>query len=269
MTQRWVKRTGRQINFAQYPWLQGPVGQPGQSEGECLSAEADLLGPLTEGGGLLGQLSDLSGDGFDPTLLATPVVEFYERTSEWQMKVESHWSLAVWPVAWLLSSVFAQRLDQFNIPIRSHGAEYEINSRIVRVQDESGAQLGAAWLRTLATTGQTIYSGWYGIVTLPGASCPSLRVVFPLPNGSVTVFLQPEVRPDGALTLRSPTGSFGTNGAYLVVAESDGVHGWARRVPLSEQFVLIPSEDGTLRADHDLTMWKIPVFRLRYQLTPR
>jgi hypothetical protein len=120
----------------------------------------------------------------------------------------------------------------------------------------------------LAATDQTIYSGWYGIVTLPGASCPSLRVVFPLPNGSVTVLLRPEVRFDGALVLRSPTGPFGTNGAYLVVVASEN-DGWARRVPLNEQFVLLANDDGSLQADHDLTIWKAPVFHLKYQLTPR
>jgi len=51
-TQRWVKRTGRQIDFAEFPWLQGPVGQPGQAAGEWLSTEADLPGRrLVEGGG--------------------------------------------------------------------------------------------------------------------------------------------------------------------------------------------------------------------------
>ena len=34
-----------------------------------------------------------------------------------------------------------------------------IDSRIVVVQDQSESRLGAAWLRTLRATGQTIYSG--------------------------------------------------------------------------------------------------------------
>jgi hypothetical protein len=268
VTQRWVKRTGRRIAFDQYPWLRGPIGQPGETAGEWLLTEARRVGGhLTEGGGLLGRLTELTGDGFYPSQVANPVVDFYERTSEWQMLARSHWYPAVQPLAWLLSSVFAQRLDQFDIPVRRHATVYEVNNRIVRVQDERGSQLGAAWLRTVASTGRTIYSGWYGVVTLPGSPCPSLRVVFPLPNGSVTVFLRPEVRSGGTLTLLSPIGPFGTDGAYLVVTESDRAHGWAKRVPLSEQFVLSPNDDGSVQADHNLTMWKIPVFHLRYQLT--
>ena len=60
--------------------------------------------------------------------------------------------------------------------------------------------------------------------------------MFPLPNGNVTVFLRPEVRPDGALVLASPIGPFGTEGAYLVVVGSDRETGWVRRVPLAEEF---------------------------------
>jgi hypothetical protein len=209
----------------------------------------------------------LRGEGFDPSHVAKPVVDFYERTSEWQMHARSHWYPAVKPLAWLLSSIFAQRLEQFDIPIRQPAAVYEVKSRIVRVQDESGSQLGAAWLRDVAATGRTIYSGWYGIATLPGASCPSLRVVFPLPNGSVTVLLRPEVRSDGALTLFSPIGPFGTDGAYLVVSDSDRARGWVKRIPLSEQFVLSPRDDGSVQANHDLTIWNIPVFQLHYRLT--
>ena len=95
------------------------------------------------------------------------------------------------------------------------------------------------WLRTLRATGRTIYSGWYGTTTLPESHRPSLRVVFPLPNGSVTVFLRPEVRPDGDLVLASPIGPFGTEGAYLVVVGSDRESGWVRRVPLAEEFVVL------------------------------
>ena len=44
MTQLWVERSGRQIDFAEFPWSHGPVGQPGQEAGQWSSDEADLLG---------------------------------------------------------------------------------------------------------------------------------------------------------------------------------------------------------------------------------
>jgi hypothetical protein len=266
-TQHWVKRTGRRINFAEHPWLRGPIGHPGETSGEWLEREAESLGGRpVDGGGLLDQVNSLVGDGFDPDRVATPIVDFYEQTSEWHMEAQCHWSAGAWPFARLLSSTFAQRLEQFDLPIRSGSATYAIESRIVSVRDGGGSQIGAAWLRTLQSTGQTIYSGWYGIVTLPGADRPSIRVVFPLPNGSVTVFLQPSNRPDGSLALRSPIGDFGTDGAYLVVGDVDQSTGWARRIPLVEQFLVSADQDGILRADHDLNVWTLPVFQLEYRL---
>jgi len=61
------------------------------------------------------------------------------------------------------------------------------------------AALGAAWMRTLRATNHTVYSGWYGIAKPPLTEGPSVRVLFPLPNGGVTVFLRPEVGTDGSL----------------------------------------------------------------------
>jgi hypothetical protein len=113
---------------------------------------------------------------------------------------------------------------------------------------------------------QAIYSGWYSAVIPPAADRPSIRVVFPLPNGSVTVLLRPEVRSDGALILSSPLGAFGGDGAYLVVARPDRKSGWARRVPLAERFVVFVDDEGVLRTDHELDLNRVPVLRLHYRL---
>lgn len=49
---------------------------------EWLSAEAARLGGIvTEGGGLLADFDELHGPGFDPAGLASPIVDFYERTA--------------------------------------------------------------------------------------------------------------------------------------------------------------------------------------------
>jgi hypothetical protein len=85
----------------------------------------------------------------------------------------------------------------------------------------------------------------------------------------VTVFLRPEVRSDGALVLRSPIGVFGGDGAYLVVVRPDRRSGWARRVPLAEEFVVWVDGDGGLRTDHSLDPWGLPIVRLHYRLGRR
>jgi hypothetical protein len=143
-----------------------------------------------------------------------------------------------------------------------------MESRVVSLRDDTGTQLGSAWLRKLRSNGQIVYSGWYGVAQLPNPPTPSVRVVFPLPNGSLAVFLRPAVDASGALLLTSPLGSFGDDGAYLIV-RGDGTSAAVRRVPLAERFRVYVDDEGTLRTDHALDLWSMPVLRLHYRLEPK
>jgi hypothetical protein len=210
----------------------------------------------------------LTGAGFDATKLADEVVEFYETTACWRLDVWSQWCPAAWPFGWLLSTVFAQRLQQLALPLRALDVARGMDSRVVRIVDDRGAQLGAAWLRTLRSTGAVVYSGWYGTAQLPNRRSPSIRVAFPLPNGRVVVYLAPSVGPGGELELRSPLGRFGDDGAYLIVASDDPARVWVRRAPLAERFAVYVDEERVLRTDHALDLWNIPVIRLHYRLVP-
>lgn len=265
-TQQIVRAVGRKVSFDEHPWLLGPVGGFREIGHDWLTLEAERQNGSVGRGGLLDSMDVLDGPGFSATDLALPVVDFYERTSEWRLEVWSQWCPAAWPFGWLISSIFAKRLQQLNLPLRPLDTAYGMDSQVMAVRDQGGSQVGAAWLRTLRSTGQAIYSGWYSAEGLPGAVRPSIRVVFPLPNGSVTVLLRPEVRSDGALILSSPVGPFGTEGAYLVVARPDRKSGWALRVPLAERFVVFVDDEGTLRTDHELNLNRVPVLRLHYRL---
>ncbi len=266
LTQQIVRATGRAVSFDEHPWLLGPVGGPRVIGDDWFIREAEGNGGSVANGGLLEDMSSLDGPGFDAASLAKPIVDFYERTSEWRLEVWSQWCPAAWPFGWLISSVFARRLQQLNLPLRPFDTAYGMDSEVMAVRDEGGSQIGAAWLRTLRSTGQTIYSGWYSTATLPGADRPSVRVVFPLPNGSVTVLLRPGLRSDGALILSSPAGPFGSEGAYLVVTQDDRASGWVLRVPLAERFVVFVDDEGVLRTDHELNLSQIPVLRLHYRM---
>jgi hypothetical protein len=258
--------------LADHPWLDGPVGDPLVIADEWVSREARRLGgTVREGGGLLARLAALGGAGFDSTQIAPEVVAFYEQTTKWRLDVWSQWCPVAWPFGWALTAVFARRLQQLGLPLRPLEVAHGMDSRVLAVLDRDGVQLGAAWLRSLRANGQTVYSGWYGTTQLPLARGPSIRVMFPLPNGSVAVFLRPTVDDDGALRLTSPIADFGDDGAYLMVVRGDGQTAWVRRVPLAEEFRVYVDEEGVLRTDHALNLWTIPIIRLHYRLdrTPR
>ena len=268
-TQAWVRATGRSVGLDEHPWLDGPVGSPKLIADEWLSREAQrLCGELHEGGGLLESVGLLAGDSFDPSRLSPAIIEFYERTTEWRLDAWSQWSPLALPAGWLLSTLFARRLQQLALPLRPLDVAQGMESRVVALKSADGRQLGAAWLRRLRSTGQVVYSGWYGSTQLPGTNAPSIRVVFPLPNGSVTVFLRPSVDDAGALVLTSPISVFGDDGAYLIVRTSEGIAA-VRRVPLAEQFRVYIDDEGTLRTDHTLSLWSARVLRFHYRLERR
>lgn len=267
ITQCWVRASGRKVLFSQFPWLQGPVGEPEIIASAWIEQEAERCGAVpAEGVGLLTDMALLSGSDFDPSLLAADVVSFYVNTSDWIMDVSYAWSRIALPAGWLLSKLFTRRLQQLNLPIRRSKVTHCIKSRIVSLRREDGEQLGVAWIRTLPATGQYVYSGWYGIARLPSGDGPCLRVVFPLPNGNLIVFLRPEIGENGTLILKSPLGKFGEPGAYLVVMHPGEESGWVRRVPICEEFVVGVVSEGYLYTDHFLRLWNIPVVQFRYRL---
>src|SRR5258706_819605 len=264
-TQAWVRATGHTVRLDEHPWLDGPVGGPNLIGDEWLPREAGRLhGHLHEAGGLVESFDLLASDSFDPSGLSPAIIDFYERTTEWRLDAWSQWSPLALPAGWLLSAVFAKRLQQLALPLRPLDVALGMESRVVALRGADGVQLGAAWLRTLRSTGQVVYSGWYGPAQLPKTGGASIRVMFPLPNGSVTVFLRPSVDRTGALLLTSPVSGFGDDGAYLVVS-TDRDAASVRRVPLAERFRVYVDDEGTLRTDHALNLWSVPVLRFHYR----
>ena len=69
---------------------------------------------------------------------------------------------------------------------------------------------------------------------------------------------------DGGLMLASPAGRFGEDGAYVVVRDEGTTY--AARVPLHESFHVYVDEDGVLRTDHVLRLWRASAVRLHYKL---
>ena len=268
-TQAWVRRTGRSVRLDEHPWLDGPVGNPVLIGDQWLPLEAERLrGNPHEAGGLVESFDLLASDSFDPSRLSPPIIDFYEHTTEWRLDAWSQWSPYALPAGWLLSVVFAKRLQQLSLPLRPLDVAQGMESRVVAIRDTDDRQLGAAWLRKLRSTGQIVYSGWYGSTQLPDTNTPSIRVVFPLPNGSVMVFLHPAVDAAGALVLTSPISGFGDDGAYLIVRTAAGMAA-VRRVPLAERFRVYVDDEGTLRTDHALNLWSVPVLRFHYRLERR
>jgi hypothetical protein len=271
-TRVWVRATGRRVDLGREAWLAGPTGNVARVGDGWLSEEVTRRGArIQEIGttaGLLPSMRLLDGPGFDSTTLRPEVRAFYESTSRWGLQVWAQWCSAAWPFGWLISMVFARRLEQLSLPLRPLDEAYGMTSEVRTVVGPDGGVLGTSWHRRLRATGDTVFSGWYGVETAPGAGRPSVRVVFPLPNGRLVVLLRPDVDADGALLLTSAQGRWGDDGAYLVVQPHGRARGWARRIPVHERFRVFVDGDGVLRTDHRIDLWRLPVLRLHYRLDP-
>jgi len=263
-----MKATSRRVDRRKIPWLIGPSAGADVVGYGWVDKAAQALGGRTSTGpshGLLPDFSALAGDTFDPSAVDPRIVDFYEHTSAWGLDLWSEWSPVAWPFGRAISALWSHRLQQLSLPMRPLDVSFGMDSSVVHIHDADGAVSASAWLRTMRKTGETTYSGQYGTATLPGSGQPSVRVVFPLPLGCLPVLLRPSADPDGSFHLRSPSGRFGTDGAYLVLERGDGTLN-ARRIPISEHFHLYVDSDGNVRTDHYLRVYDIPTVRLHYRM---
>lgn len=268
----WWRLVGRRVDLdGDQRWLDGPTCGPGLVGGSWLAAEAERVdATLREDvpdGGLLFSMSILDGAGFRAADLDQTVRHFYEHTARWRMEVWAQWSALFQPGGELVSRLFGRRVQQLALPTRPLDVAHGMDSRIVHLVGSNGQQHAAGWLRTLAATGEFVYSGCYTARLLPGSDQPSVHVAFPLESGNVQVFLRPSAQADGSLVLSSPPGVFGGGGAYVVVRGSrGGAH--AARVPIHERFHVYRDHRGVLRTDHELRLYRALVLRLHYRLEP-
>jgi hypothetical protein len=263
-----MRVSSRRLVRAEHPWLIGPsAGRDVVGHEWVQRTAADLCGSTSTSPdhGLLGSFAELAGDSFDPSDVDSRIADFYEHAARWKLDLWSQWSAVAWPFGRLITALLSERLQQACLPMHSLDVSHGMSSEVVHIHDAAGNVAGAAWLRNMIKTGTVTYSGMYGVKTLPATTQPSVRVVFPLPLGSLQVFLTPSAGPNGSLYLRSPLGKFGDNGAYLVLERYDDTIS-VRRIPLKEVFHLYVDSAGDVRADHSLRLWSIPAVRLHYRL---
>lgn len=270
-TRAFWRRTGRPVDLTgEHRWLAAPTTTtPRVGDGWLHAAAAELGGTArdgTTGAGLLPDMSELDGPEFAAADLRPEIRDFYEHTSHWRMEVWTQWNALFQPGGELVSRLFGRRVQQLALPTRPLDVAHGMTSRVVPITGPDGDQRAAAWLRTLRSTGEYVYSGCYSTRRLPGSRQPSVHVAFPLESGNVQVLLRPRVLPGGALELSSLSGTFGDNGAYVVVHDRTRSH--AARVPLHETFHVHVDSEGVLRTDHVLRLWSARALAIHYKLTP-
>jgi hypothetical protein len=260
---------GRRMVPGSAPWLDGPTGprRIGAEFHRSLAAEAGLEIRTGQDVGLLPDCAALDGDGFDSSRLHSAVRDFYEHTGRYHLDVWSQWSPLFWPFGWALIHFVSRRMEQLNFPMYPLETAQGMTSEVEQLVDGSGQVVFASWLRRNQGSGVVIYSGLYATASPPGHG-PCVKTVFPVPRGNATVLLRPEANADGSLRLISSGRHFGDPGFYRTTATGAGkIRVWYVR-PLTEVFHVYPDTDGSVRTDHHVRWWGMPVLRLHYHITP-
>lgn len=276
-TQRWVQVTGDRLAQAQAPWLWGPVGSTsgiGPEFFEELAAARGLVVlPPASDAGLLPGLGALAGPRFRPGEVAPAIASFYAHTAAFDLRIRSRWSGPFRAMGWMIARIFSRRLAQLNMPLSDRELQGGVHSRIVRVADPaSGEVLHTAWVRTAKESGRPVFVGQYGTAVIPGHEGPCVKVVFPLPNGSATIFLRPRVDEGGGLSLVSDGRRFGDPGFYFTVVAGEDEHPreyWVRYVRTMKESLSLRAEGDAVAAVHRFRVFGLPFLELQYAIAPK
>ena len=258
---------GRRVRLSELPWLDGPIGPPKIGAGfhHALAGAAGLQ--VREGAdlGLLPDMAALDGPEFDSGRLHPAVRDFYEHTSRYHLDVWSQWSPLFWPFGWALITFVSRRMEQLNFPMYPIETARGMSSEVEQLVNPDGNVVYTSWLRRNSGSGLVIYSGLYTATAPPNCgSC--VKVVFPVSNGNATVLLRPVCKADGSLELISAGKTFGDPGFYRVTGAGNGrARVWHVR-GFTEKFHVYPDADGSVRTDHHLRWWGLPVLHMHYHI---
>lgn len=269
-TQLWVKLTGKKIDPEQYGWLIGPIGDPdkiGDKFIERLAGENDLkIVSNKPDSGLLESIKELGLSDLELKTIRPEIIEFYEKTANYEFDVWSEWCGFFKPFGWLLSILFSKRLQQLNLPLNPIDSSKGIDSQILKLE-KNGHTSWTIWYRILKSNKRVIYSGIYTTCTPTNYSTPLLKVIFPLPNGNASVIMTKYIGKDGSLTLSSDGKKFGQNGFYFYLTNKKGKH-WAKYVrPMHEWIKVYLDQENILRADHNLNFYGLRFLNLHYKMS--
>jgi hypothetical protein len=269
---QWVRITGQSTSLEASPWLKSPLGSSGKIGAQfydALTQSEDLTLRNSSAAGLLTDFSALRGPDFDPDKVDPRIHDFYEHTGLYQFDVWSEANLWTRVFLWLLTRFISQDMDQLNFPVSSLELAHGMSSQVLPLHDATGTRVYTGWLRRLKKTGRVIYTGLYSVAQPPHASGPCVKVSFPLPFGSSTVFLRPEAAAEGSFRLISSGQRFGEAGFYRMVGSGEASQDqWRVRYirTLRELFYLYIDADGVLRTDHTVKFLGLVILRLHYKM---
>src|SRR3954471_2013242 len=267
----WLYLCGRKRRKTDVPWLvcpTGPADRIGEHWYEQLAQNEKLKITSSPDAGLLPSFDALRGPSFNPDTVCGEVRDFYEHTARYSLEAWSEVTILMRLFLWGLVTFASRRMQQLNFPVSSMELASGMSSEVIELTDANGMRVYTGWLRRMKSTGLVIYAGIYTTGNVPGHDSPCVKVSFPVPLGSSTVFLRPEAMPDGSFRLISQGRRFGDSGFYRLVERGADCYQVRYLSTLHETFHVYVDKEGVLRTDHNIRYLGVPVMRLHYKILP-
>ncbi|MBN9484232.1 MAG: hypothetical protein BGO70_12095 [Bacteroidetes bacterium 43-93] len=267
----WLAITGRVRRFTDHPWLRGPVGD-GKTIGDkyydtFAAANGYNVTNTTDGGLLRDFKAVLSDKDIAADKLNKRIIHFYEHTVQYKLEVWSQWYKPMSFFAKILIRTISTRMNQMNIPLEPLETSRGMSNEVLHIKDKvTDDLLYACWLRKSILSGRVVYAGFYSACLINDEKF--VRVIFPLPDGNVTVLLKAIVQEDGSVKLISKGRHFGDAGYYRVRRHNpDSVK--VRHIPLTESIHVFEDNYGVLRTDHVFWFMGFKLLHLHYKIMER
>ena len=267
-TQQWAIIWGRKINPENTSWLMGPFGElNGIGENfiyQLVEKENLILKRNSNSKGLLHSFESLELTELKLRNLSEKIIDFYEHTSNYELKFRVKWNPFFKFFGWSVNQLFSQRINQLNIPTKNVEGESLTSEIIELICPKNGETIYTIWLRKFKSTEQIVYSGIYGICRIPsGEIC--VKAVFPLPKGNATIIMKPSVNQQNELVLDSSGKQFGDAGFYFLLNDAKG-NFWAEFISSFTDKLIVSEKNGNLTAKQTLKLWNLKVAEFDYEL---
>ena len=272
ITQQWVILSGKEIDNSKQKWLLGPFGETsgiGSKFIQQLSVKENLLiDDQSNHKGLIPSISQLNLSEAELNVLSQNVINFYQNTSDYTLKLKVKWNPFFKLFGLSLRYIFSRRIEQLNIPIRNTQDSESLSSEIIHLTDPKTSEVKRViWYRAFQTTREVVYSGIYEICVIP-SNQTCIKAIFPLPNGNATVILVPKVGNNGELILESSGDHFGDSGFYFLLKDSDGKL-WTKYIKSFKDKLIVRSENENITATQTLYLWNLRVLKFEYEIKKR
>ena len=258
------------------PTAAPPLGLPTSrlvSTGRVGVDYLDRSGLVADGDatGMVDGFDAFDGDAFESGRIDPDVRAFYERTAEYDLRIEPTWERGFRLGARSYARL-GRRLEQLNFPVVAGDPE-TLSSRIVPVTDGAdGRENVRAWVRTYDETGTAIYVAVYATHRLDDR--PYMNIAFPLPYSNLTSVLTVErlgaADPDGVVLSTDGGGDAGiyvrTPIGPLRIPMDESIRVWS--ADMEDAFPPGFDRDGSdLFARHEVTLLGRRFLRLDYRIT--